>query len=182
MFNSKLQTNEIINIFENFQSILKNNVNISLDEKYNNIPHENNYIKYIDKINNTKNTDIYILQFNNKYINFYIDKFLANYYEIIIIIYYLKYKNINSKYESLYNFIFDTPRNIEKGIDYGLTDVKPFSFYNNEEYINKTIMDLNTYELTLIEIIDDILKFLNILKKNNINTIDLDYSNLSELF
>ena len=43
-------------------------------------------------------------------------------------------------------------------------------------------MDLNAYELTLIKIIDDILKFLNILKKNNINTIDLDYSNLSELF
>jgi hypothetical protein len=169
-------------MFETFQNILKSNVNVSLDEKYNKIPHDNNYVKYIDKINNTKNTDLYILQLNNEHINYYIDKFLVNYYEITIIIYYLKYKKIDNKYEILCNYIFEKPRNIEKGIDYGLTDIKPYAYYTDQNYVDNIIKDLAKYELTLIEIIDDILKFLNILKENNVNNVQLDYSNISELF
>ena len=106
---------------------------------------------------------------------------IANYYETIIIINYLKYKKIDNKYKLFCTFIFEKANNIDKGTEYEMSAITPFSYYT-EENINEAINKLNEYENTLIKIIDDILTFLNILKDNGIQQIPLDYSNLSNLY
>jgi hypothetical protein len=185
MFNSKLQTDQIIKFFEIFKNMLSYNNGVDIDKKYNRMQHNNIVLKYIDKINNKPNTDLYTIELK-KGQNFYIDKFVINYYEITILIYYLKHKNIHRRYKKFCDFIFQKSKNIENdknnNVDYEILDFKPFSYYISDEYVNNAIDQLNKYEATLIEIINDILKFLNILQNNGIQNINLDYSNLDELY
>ena len=182
IYNDGENTDDIIKYFTHFKNIINKNKDLLVNDKYYNMPHDNINILPMHKHNNQEYSQFNILKLNNDIIYFYIDIFLENYYHCILIIKYLLNDPIEQKYIDLCDSVFLKSKKLEEGINFSPTSIIPFSEYQKADRINNYIEELSKYEIYLIKSIDEILNFLEEVKKKGIDNIISDYSNLSQLF
>ena len=161
--------------------------NTSLDVVYNII----NDAAYPNKLNEVKlNTgtpsEARVLQLTNPLINFYLDKFIANYLEMIVM---LKYITLNpAQYPAFpFNDYCTKQFKVSRDIDAGqtiteITDLIGFARLQDPVKIAENYTELKKYEAKMIELIGGIIIVLNEIKASGINNVVFDFNTINELF
>jgi hypothetical protein len=174
----------IISHFQLFFDFFQQFLNLDLQHKFDFLPHSSIHTNFrTHTINNGQDIHARILNIDPR-INFYIDIIIANYFENIITLMYFKH---HSDELFLYKNYCDICFNISKNINSqthldGSIGVLPFDQYSNSNFIDQHFLKLQKYENDVLSVINSILLFLNYLKSFNVNTLNITYDDIDQLF
>jgi hypothetical protein len=127
-----------------------------------------------------------ILELTNPFISFYLDKFVANYIEMIIM---LKYITIDPTTYAAFPFNdyctkqFKVSRDIDAGLTITeITELVGFSKLQDPAKIADNYAELKKYENKMIDLFGGIIKVLNEIKSAGINNVAFDFNKITQLF
>ena len=138
------------------------------------------------KLNTGTPSEARVLQLTNPLINFYLDKFIANYLEMIVM---LKYITLNPAQYPAFTFNdyctkqFKVSRDIDAGQTITeITELIGLARLQDPAKIAENYTELKKYEAKMIELIGGIIAVLNQIRAGGINNVVFDFNTINQLF